>query len=73
MEKVRNRTKIEFIKKHDNEIIIKQQSKPNFTGFHKSTTNSDSYIKRQTGVLVDKLIYLGFAIIELCKLDMCKT
>ena len=36
MEKVRNRIKVEFIKKDDIDKIIKQQSKLTFNGIHKS-------------------------------------
>ena len=32
---IRNRCKIEFIRKDDNEKIIKQQSKLTFNGIHK--------------------------------------
>ena len=35
MENVRDRVKIEFIKKDDNEKIVKQQSKLTFNGIHK--------------------------------------
>ena len=36
MENVRNRMKVEFIKKDDTDKIIKQQSKVTFNGIHKS-------------------------------------
>ena len=68
MENVRNRVKIEFNKKDDTDKIIKQQSKLPFNGIHKSYENYDSYTFKQNEVLMDKLIYLGFAILELNKL-----
>ena len=39
MENVRNRIKVEFIRKHDTDKIIKQQSKLTFNGSHKSYEN----------------------------------
>ena len=38
-ENVRNRKKVEFIKKHDFDKIIKRQSKLTFNGIHKSNEN----------------------------------
>ena len=35
MENVRNRIKVDFIKKYDNERFIKQQSKSTFLEIHK--------------------------------------
>ena len=67
MEIVPNRCKIECIKKDDNNKFVKQQSKLTFDGIHKSYTNYDSYTLRQNEVLIDKPIYLGFAILELSK------
>ena len=43
MENVRNRIKVEFIKKDDTDKFIKQQSKLTFNGIHKSYENYDSY------------------------------
>ena len=43
MENVRNRCKIEFIKKSDTDKIIKQQSKLTFNDIHKSYEKYDSY------------------------------
>ena len=62
MENVRNRVKLEVIKKDDTDKIIKQQSKVTFNGIHKSYENYDSYTFKQNEVLMDKPIYLGFAI-----------
>ena len=73
MENVRNRLKIKFIKKDDYREIIKQQSKLTFNGIHKSYENCDSYTFKQNEVLMDKPIYLGFAVLELSKLHMYET
>ena len=73
IENVRNRIKVEFIKKDDIEKISKQQSKLTFNGIHKSYTNYDSYTIKQIEVLMDKPIYLGFALLELSKLLMYQT
>ena len=73
MENVRNRLKIKFIKKDDYSEIIKQQSKLTFDGIHKSYENFDSYTFKQNEVLMDKPIYLGFAVLELSKLHMYET
>ena len=73
MENVRNRLKIKFIKKDNHREIIKQQSKLTFNGIHKSYENCDSYTFKQNEVLMDKPIYLGFAVLELSKLHMYET
>ena len=73
MENVRNRLKINFIKKDDYREIIKQQSKLTFNGIHKSYENCDSYTFKQNEVLMDKPIYLGFSVLELSKLHMYET
>ena len=54
IEIVRNRLKIEFIKKHGYKKVLKQQSKLTFSGIHKSHENSDSYTFQQNEVLMDK-------------------
>ena len=41
MENVRNRIKVEFIKRDDNDENIKQQSKLTLNGFHQSHENYD--------------------------------
>ena len=73
MENVRDRVKIEFIKKDDNIKIIKQQSKLTFNGIHKSNENYDSYTFKQNEILMNKPIYLGFTVLELSKLHMYET
>ena len=73
MENVRNRLKIEFIRKDETDKILKRQSKLIFNGIHKSYENCDSYTFKQNEVLMDKPIYLGFAILELSKLLMYET
>ena len=73
MENVRNRLKINFVKKYDYREIIKQQSKLTFNGIHQSYENCDSYTFKQSEVLTDKPIYLGFSVLELSKLLMYET
>ena len=54
MENVRNRIRVEFIRKDDTDKNIKQQSKLTFNGIHKSYENYDSYTFKQNEVLMDK-------------------
>ena len=68
MESVRNRIKVEFIKKDDTYEIIKQQSKLFFNGIHNSYETYDSYTLKQNEVLMDKPFYLGFSLLEMSKL-----
>ena len=70
MENVRNRIKVDFIKKDDTDKNIKQQSKLTFSGIHKSYENYDSYTFKQNEVLKDKPNYLRFSVLELSKLIM---
>ena len=73
LENVRNRLRLELIKKDDNKNIIKQQSKLTFNGNHKSSENYYSYTFKNNEVVMDKAIYVGFAILELSKLHMYET
>ena len=73
MEHVRNRLRLEFIKKDDFKKIIKEQSQLTFKGIHNSYENCDNYTFIQNEVLTDEPIYLGFAVLELSKLHMYET
>ena len=73
MENVRNRLKIKFVKKDDYREIIKQQSKLTFNGIQKLYENCDCYTHKQSEVLMDKPIYLGFYVLKLSKLLMYET
>ena len=73
MENVRNRSKIEIIKRDNFDKILKQQQKLTFNGICKSFDNCDSYLEKDHEILLDKPIYLGFAILELSKLHMYET
>ena len=73
MENMRNRSKIEFIKKDGEEKMVKWQSKLTFNGIHKSYENYVSFTFKQNEVLMDKSIYLGFSVSELSKLLMYET
>ena len=74
LENVRNRLgDIELIKKDNVQKIINQQSKLTFNGIQKSYENYDSYTFKQNQVVMDKAIYVGFAILELSKLHMYET
>ena len=73
LENVRNRLGLELIKKDNIEKIIKQQSKLTFNGIQKSYENYDSYTFKKNEVVMDKAIYVGFAILELSRLHMYET
>ena len=73
MENVRNRSKIEFIKKDEEEKMVKWQSKLTFNGIHKCYEKYDSFTFKMNEVLMDKPIYLGFSVLELSKLLMYET
>ena len=73
MENVRHRCKIEFIKRDEIDKILKQKKKLTFNGIHKSFNNCDSYLFKEEEILMDKPIYLGFAILEFSKLHMYET
>ena len=73
MKNVRKRIGLELFNKDDTKNIIKQQSKLIFKGTHKSSGNCVSYTFKQNEVLIDKPIYLGFAILKLNKLHKYET
>ena len=56
------------MKKNNDKEIIKQQSNLKFRASLKIYTNYDSCIFKQSEVLMDKLKYRGFAVLELIKL-----
>ena len=72
-ENVRNRCKIEIIKRDDYFKILRRQRNLTFNGICKSFSNCDSYLEKEHEILLDKPIYLGFAILELSKLHMYET
>ena len=73
LENVRNRLDLELIKKDNIKKIINQQSKLTFNGIQKSYENYDSYTLKKNEVVMDKAIYVVFAILELSKLHMYET
>ena len=73
LENVRNRLGLELIKKDNIQKIIDQQSKLTFNGIQKSYENYYSYTYRKNEIIMDKAIYVGFAILELSKLHMYET
>ena len=73
LENIRNRLELELIKKDDIKKVITRQSKLTFNGIQKSYENYDSYTFKQNQVVMDKAIYVGFAILELSKLHMYET
>ena len=73
LENIRNRLKVEFIKNCENTKFFEQQSKLTFNGIHKLYTNYNSYTFKHYEVLMDKPIYVGFAITELNKLHMYES
>ena len=73
LEDVRNRLRLELIKKDDIKNNIKRQSKLTFNSIHKSYENYDSYTFKENQVVMDKAIYVGFSILELSKLHMYET
>ena len=73
LENVRNRLDLELIKKDNIKKSINQQSKLTFNGIQKSYENYYSYTFKKNEVVMDKAIYVGFAILELSKLHMYET
>ena len=72
MENVRNRCKMEIIERDNYNKVLRWQRKLSFNGICKSS-NCDSYLEKEHEILMDKPIYLGFAILELSKLHMYET
>ena len=64
---------LEIIKQDNIKKVIGQKSKLTFNGIQKSYENYDSYTFKQNQVVMDKPIYVGFAILELSKLHMYET
>ena len=56
-----------------NKKIINQQSKLPFNGIHKPYENFYSYTFKKNEVVLDKAIYVDFAILELSELHMFET
>ena len=73
LDNVRNRLGLELFKKGVIKKIIKHQSKLTFNGIQKSYENYDSYTFKKNEIVLDKAIYVGFAILELSKLHMYET
>ena len=73
MKNVRNRCKIEIIKRDNYNKILRCQRKLSFNGICKSFSNCDSYLEKEHEILMDRPIYLGFAILELSKIHMYET
>ena len=73
LENVRNRLGLELIKKDNIKKIITQQSKLTFNGIQKSYEKYDSFTFKKNEIVMDKAIYVGFAILELSKLHMYET
>ena len=73
LENVRNRLDLELIKKDNIKKIINQQSKLTFNGIQKSYKTIIVTHSKKNEVVMDKAIYVGFAILELSKLHMYET
>ena len=78
MENVRKGFGVEFLKNNHNAKIVNWQSKLSINGIHKSYAQKDevrysSFTFKQTEVLMDKPVYLGFAVLDLSKLIMYET
>ena len=70
---IHNRIKIKLITKSENFEINKQQSKSISNGIHRSYTICNTSTFKQNEVLMDKPIYVGFALLELSKLQMYES
>ena len=73
LENVRNRLELEISKKDNIKEIITQQSKLTFNGIQRSYENYDSYTFKKNEIVMDKALYVGFAILELSNLHIYET
>ena len=73
LENIRNRLNLELIKKDNIKKIVDQQSKLTFNGIQKTYENYYSFTYKKNEIIMDKAIYVGFAILELSKLHMYET
>ena len=73
MENSQIRRRLDFNKGDDNENSFKQESKLTFNGFHIFYTNFDSYAFKQKEFLLDKKIFLQFAVIEWSKIYLYES
>ena len=73
LENVRNRLNLELIEKDIIKKFFNQQSKLTFCGIQKTYENYYSFTFKKNEVVMDKAIYVGFAILELSKLHMYET
>ena len=72
-ENIRNRLDLELIKKDNIKKTVDQQSKLTFNGIQKTYENYYSFTYKKKEIVMDKAIYVGFAILELSKLHMYET
>ena len=73
LENIRNRLDLELIKKDNIKKIVDQQSKLTFNGIQKTYENYYSFKYKKNEIVMDKAMYVGFAILELSKLHMYET
>ena len=73
METIRNRIKVEFIKKDDIEKNFETTIKINLQWSSQTYTQFDSYTFKKNEVLMGEPINLGFVALELSKLLTCET
>ena len=73
LENIRNRLNLELIKKDNIKKIVYQQSKLTFNGIQKTYESYYSFTYKKNEIVMDKAIYVGFAILELSKLHMYET
>ena len=70
LENDRNRLRLEFFKKDDIKNIFKQQLKLTFNVIQKHMKTMIVIHSKKNEVVMDKAIYVGFAIVELSKLHI---